>query len=58
MDILFERIARVLKEKDSQGVEVRVLYDAMGCRSIFKKYWKSLNEAGIETEIFWIGTKL
>ena len=40
------------KEKVKEGVEVRILYDAMGCRSIFKKYWKSLNEAGIETAEF------
>lgn len=51
-DEVFEEIAELLKEKVKEGVEVRVLYDAMGCRSVFKKYWKGLNEAGIETAEF------
>ena len=51
-DEVLEDIVEILKEKVKEGVEVRILYDAMGCRSIFKKYWKSLNEAGIETAEF------
>ena len=51
-DEVFEEIVEILKEKIKEGVEVRILYDAMGCRSIFKKYWKSLNAAGIETAEF------
>ena len=51
-DEVFEEIVEILKEKLKEGVEVRILYDAMGCRSIFKKYWKSLNAAGIETAEF------
>jgi cardiolipin synthase len=51
-DVLFERIAGVLKEKAAQGVEVRILYDSMGCRSTGKKFWRKLNEAGIETAVF------
>ena len=51
-DEVFEEIVEILKEKVKEGVEVRVLYDAMGCRSVFKTYWKSLNEAGIETAEF------
>lgn len=51
-DEVFEEIVEILKEKVKEGVEVRVLYDAMGCRSVFKKYWKSLNAAGIETAEF------
>ena len=51
-DEVFEEIVEILKEKVKEGVEVRVLYDAMGCHSVFKKYWKSLNEAGIETAEF------
>jgi cardiolipin synthase len=51
-DVLFERIAQVLKEKAAQGVEVRILYDSMGCRSTGKKFWKKLNAAGIKTVAF------
>ncbi len=54
-DEVFEEIAEILKQKAKEGVEVRVLYDAMGCRSVFKKYWKSLNEAGIQTAEFFPG---
>ena len=41
-DEVLEDIVEILKEKAKEGVEVRILYDAMGCRSIFKKYWKSM----------------
>ena len=51
-DEVFEEIVEILEEKVKEGVEVRVLYDAMGCRSVFKKYWKSLNEKGIQTAEF------
>lgn len=51
-DILFERIVNVLREKARQGVEVRVLFDAMGCRTIRKKFWRKLNAEGIETAEF------
>ena len=51
-DEVFEEIVDILKEKVKEGVEVRILYDAMGCRSIFKKYWKELNATGIETAEF------
>lgn len=51
-DEVFEDIVEILKEKAREGVEVRILYDAMGCRNIFKRYWKSLNAAGIETAEF------
>lgn len=51
-DALFERFVQVLKEKVAQGVEVRILYDAMGCRTVKRRFWKSLCEAGIETAEF------
>ncbi len=51
-DVLFEQIVRVLEEKAKQGVEVRILYDAMGCRTFRKKKWKKLRSAGIETAEF------
>lgn len=51
-DVLFNRIKDVLVEKAKEGVEVRILFDAMGCRSVKPKFWKRLNEAGIETAEF------
>ncbi len=46
-DVLFNRIKDVLVEKAKQGVEVRILFDSMGCRSVSPKYWKELQKQGI-----------
>jgi len=51
-DILFDRIRRELEKKAAQGVEVRILYDSMGCRTVSHSYWKELNGAGIKTAEF------
>lgn len=51
-DILFERIVKHLVQKASEGVEVRVLCDGMGGRSVKSSYWKELNRQGIQTAIF------
>lgn len=51
-DVLFNRIAEVLKRKAAQGVTVRVLFDGMGCRNVTDKYWRGLNKAGILTAEF------
>ncbi|MBO5292087.1 MAG: cardiolipin synthase [Lachnospiraceae bacterium] len=51
-DVLFERIRAVLEEKAREGVEVRILFDAMGCRGVKHSYWKKLREAGIQTAEF------
>ncbi len=51
-DVLFNRIKDVLVEKVKEGVEVRVLYDGMGCRSVRKSYWRKLNSQGIKTSEF------
>lgn len=51
-DVLFNRIADALVEKAKEGVEVRVLFDGMGCRSVNHHYWKKLNEKGIMTAEF------
>lgn len=51
-DVLFNRIKDVLVEKAKEGVEVRVLFDGMGCRFVNHKYWKMLNEQGIMTAEF------
>lgn len=55
-DILFNRIKDVLIEKVKQGVEVRILYDGMGCRSVKKSYWRNLNSRGIKTSEFFPAT--
>lgn len=46
-DVLFNRIKDVLLEKAKQGVEVRILFDSMGCRSVSSNYWKELKKQGI-----------
>ena len=54
-DVLFNQIKDILIEKAAQGVEVRVLFDAMGCRSVRHSYWKWLNEKGVQTAEFFPG---
>ena len=51
-DVLFERIRPELVKKAAQGVEVRILFDSMGCRTVSHKYWKQLNAEGIKTAEF------
>ena len=51
-DEVFEAVKEVLVQKAGQGVEVRILFDAMGCRGMKKKEWKRLNGLGIETAEF------
>ncbi len=51
-DALFARLRKVLEEKAAQGVEVRILYDAMGCRSVSRKMWKKLAQSGVEVAVF------
>ena len=51
-DVLFHRIAEVLERKAAQGVEVRILFDGMGCRGVRGSCWKRLRQAGIGTAEF------
>lgn len=51
-DELWQAIREVLIRKAAEGVEVRVLYDSMGCRAMKKREWKKLKEAGIEIAEF------
>lgn len=51
-DELWQAIEEVLIRKVQQGVEVRVLFDSMGCRSMRNKDWKRLEDAGIEVAEF------
>ena len=55
-DVLFNRIRDVLIEKAAEGVEVRILYDGMGCRSVRKSCWKKLASMGIRTSEFFPAT--
>lgn len=55
-DVLFQRIAAVLKEKVKEGVKVRILYDGMGGRFVSKKYWKALRKEGILVSEFFPAT--
>ncbi|KIR02185.1 Cardiolipin synthetase [Lachnospiraceae bacterium TWA4] len=51
-DELFREIAKVLKQKAKEGVEVRVLGDGMGCRSLSKKVIDDLRNSGVKVSIF------
>lgn len=51
-DILFERIVKHLVKKVEEGVEVRVLCDGMGGRSVKASYWQKLRKQGIQVAIF------
>lgn len=46
-DELWKEIEAVLIEKARQGVEVRVLFDSMGCRTMHNKDWERLEAAGV-----------
>ncbi len=51
-DQLGTQIANVLIKKAQSGVEVRVLYDDMGSRSLSKKFIRRLEEAGVQLDAF------
>ena len=51
-DQVFQELCPVLEERAKAGVEVRVLYDAMGGRFMPEKKWKRLRAKGILVESF------
>lgn len=51
-DIVFERIRELLERKIKEGVEVRILYDAMGCRTVSPRFWEKLRAQGMEVAEF------
>lgn len=51
-DVVFSRIREELEKKAAEGVEVRILFDAMGCRFVTGRLWKDLQRAGIKTAEF------
>ena len=51
-DQLGTKIARILMDKAQSGVEVRMLYDDMGSRSLSKKFIRQLEAAGVKVDAF------
>ena len=51
-DELWQPIEKLLAEKVKEGVEVRLLYDSMGCRGMKKKDWKRIRREGIQVGEF------
>lgn len=51
-DELWQEIEEVLFRKVKQGVEIRVLFDSMGCKAMRNANWVKLEKAGIEVAEF------
>lgn len=51
-DELWKEIEEILLKKAAEGVEVRVLFDSMGCRKMREKSWKRLEKGGVEVAEF------
>ena len=51
-DSLFGEISQLLMEKAREGVEVRVLFDSMGCRGMHRSDWARMERAGIQVAEF------
>lgn len=51
-DELWKEIEEVLIRKARQGVEVRVLFDSMGCRTMHNRDWERLEAEGIHVAEF------
>ena len=50
---MWDNILQILKQKASEGVEVRFMYDDMGCVTLLPyKYYKKLEESGIKSVAF------
>ncbi len=51
-DELWQALEPLLAQKVKEGVEVRILYDSMGCRSMRKRDWDRIREYGIQVGEF------
>ncbi len=51
-DELWQALEDLLEQKVKEGVEVRVLYDSMGCRAMGKREWDRIRRKGIEVGEF------
>lgn len=46
--VMWDQVLEVLKEKASQGIEIKLLYDDFGCSTLPYRYAKKLKSYGIE----------
>lgn len=51
-DELWQQIEPVLIAKAHEGVEVRVLFDSMGCRTMHNRDWERLEREGVQVAEF------
>ena len=51
-DEVGNKVKKLLIEKAKEGVEVRVLYDDVGCWNVKDKFFKEMSDAGIEVHAF------
>ena len=51
-DELWQKIEPVLIAKAHEGVEVRVLFDSMGCRTMHNRDWERLEREGVQVAEF------
>lgn len=51
-DAVGKRIAEALKKKVREGVEVRLLFDDVGCWKVKDKFFKSIAAAGVKVRAF------
>ncbi len=51
-DALGQLVADALKDKARQGVEVRLVYDDVGCWRVSDAFFESLRDAGVEVHAF------
>lgn len=51
-DEMWQPIEELLEQKVKEGVEVRILYDSMGCRSMRESDWKRIRSKGIQVAEF------
>lgn len=51
-DELWQALEELLARKVKEGVEVRILYDSMGCRTMTGRDWKRMRSKGIQVGEF------
>ena len=51
-DEIGNQVKKILIEKAKSGIEVRVIYDDVGCWNVKKRFFQEMREAGIETYAF------
>ena len=51
-DELWQALEKLLYKKVKEGVQVRILYDSMGCRKMGKRDWERIQREGIQVGEF------